>query len=108
MPAGFDRKPQFRAHAIGARDQYRPPVAIHRDLHQRAKATDSCQDFGPLGALDQWLDALDQLIARINVDAGIAIGVAADFAHIYLTVAGRRVACAGPPHAGVPKARYSS
>jgi hypothetical protein len=45
-----------------------------RDLEQRAEAADAGQHLGAHGALRGGLDAFDQGIAGIDIDAGIAVG----------------------------------
>ena len=80
VAAGVDRQAQLGTHAVGAGHQHRLPVAA-RQLHQRAEAADAGQHLAALRAPHQRLDALDELVAGVDVDAGIAIGDAGAFAH---------------------------
>ena len=41
---------------------------------QGAEAADAAQHLGPHGALGEGLDAFDQRVARVDVDAGVAVG----------------------------------
>ena len=77
MAPGVDCEPQFRAHPIGARDQHGTLVP-GRQLHQRAEAADAGEHLAALRAAHQGLDALDELIAGVDVDARIAICDAVD------------------------------
>src|SRR5262249_39602615 len=74
--SGIDGKSEFGAHAVRARNQHRLPVAA-RDLHQGAEAADSREYLGPLRAAHERLDPLDELIASVDVDTGVAVGDAA-------------------------------
>ena len=49
-------------------------LVLLRDLDQRAETADAAQHFGAHRALGERLDALDQRVARVDVDAGIAVG----------------------------------
>ena len=80
MAAGVDGQAQLRADAVGAGDQHRLAIA-RGNLHQRAEAADAGEHFGALRAAHERLDALDQFIAGVDVDAGVAIGVAALVVH---------------------------
>src|SRR2546421_3332032 len=66
---------QLSAHAIRARDQYGVTVFL-RQLAQRAETTDSRQDFGAQRFTRVRLDRLDQRIAGVDVDPGVAVGEA--------------------------------
>ncbi len=68
-----ERQPQLRAHAVGAGDQHRLPVALG-DLEQRAEAADAAEHALAQRAPGQWLDALDQRVAGVDVDSGILVG----------------------------------
>ncbi len=80
VPAGVDGQAQFGADPIGARHQHRSPVA-RGNLHQGPKSADSGEYFRALAAPDDRLDALDQCVPDVNVDAGVAVGVAALVVH---------------------------
>src|SRR2546430_15535474 len=90
VAAGVDREPQLRAPAVGARHQPRALVAGWQ-LDQRCKAADAGEHFAPLRAAHQRLDALDELICGVYVDACIAIGETRAFCHESWGAAG------GPP-----------
>ena len=77
MPAGVNREPELGADPVGAGDQHRTAITLERQLDQRAEAADAGQHFGPHGAPHQRLDALDERVAGVDVDAGVAIRVAA-------------------------------
>ncbi len=66
---------ELRADAVGAGDEHRLAKTL-ADLHESAEAADAGEDFGTHRALRVRLDALDQRIARVDVDACIAIGEA--------------------------------
>ena len=53
---------------------HRLAVAVQRHLDQRAEAAEAAEHLGAHRALHGRLDALDELVARVDVDAGIAIG----------------------------------
>ena len=56
-------------------------VAVERHFDQRAEAADAGEHFLAHGALDERLDAFDELVARVDIDAGIAISHALAIAH---------------------------
>ena len=68
-----ERELELGADAVGPRDEHRLPVAL-RQLDQRAEAADPGEHFGAHRALRERLDPLDQRVARVDVDAGIAVG----------------------------------
>ncbi len=74
VAAGLDRQPELGADAVGAGDQHRLAVAPHRNLEQRAEAAEAAEHFGAQRALDGGLDAFDQLVAGLDIDAGIFVG----------------------------------
>ena len=49
-------------------------VPVQRHLDQRAEAADAAEHLAAHRALHGGLDALDELVARVDVDAGVAIG----------------------------------
>ena len=67
------RQLQLGAHAVGAGHQHRFLVASAQ-VEQAAEAAQSTHHFGAQGALDHRLDAFDQRIAGIDIDAGGAVG----------------------------------
>ena len=54
---------------VGAGDQHRFAIALGQ-LDQRAEPADAGQDLRAQGTLGEWLDLLDQGIARIDVHTG--------------------------------------
>ena len=64
---------ELGADAVGARNQHRLAVFL-RDLAQRAEAADAGEHLGPQRAARERLDRFDQRVARVDVDAGVAIG----------------------------------
>ncbi len=73
VPVEREGELQLRADAVGAGDQHRLPVAL-RKLDQRAEAADAGEHFGPHRPGGERLDALDERVAGVDVDAGVAIG----------------------------------
>src|SRR5690606_30392225 len=67
---------ELGAHAVGARDQDRFAV-LARQVEQRAEAAQAAHDLGTEAAPDQRFDAFDDFVARVDVDAGVAVGQAA-------------------------------
>ena len=67
------RQLQLRADAVGAGDEHRLAVAL-ADLEQRAEAADAGQHLRAQRPLRERLDALDERVAGVDVDAGVAIG----------------------------------
>ena len=78
---GIDGEPQLGADPVGSRHQHRFSVAVERHLDQRAEAADAAQHLAPHGAAHAGLDPLDQFLARIDVDAGVAIGYGRSLSH---------------------------
>src|SRR5690606_2041750 len=64
---------QFGADAVGPRNQHRL-LEVGRHFEQCAKASDSSHDARAHGLGGQWLDAIDQGIARVDIHACIAVG----------------------------------
>ena len=69
----FDGELELGADAVGARNQHGLFVTIHRYFEQRAEAAQAAEHAGALGARDRRLDAFDQGVAGIDVDAGVAV-----------------------------------
>ena len=80
VAARIDRQAQLRADTVRAGDQHGLLVA-RRQLHKRAEAADAGQDLRALRSLDDGFDALDELVAGVDVDARIAVGEAGAFFH---------------------------
>jgi hypothetical protein len=68
-----ERELELGAHAVGARHQQRVLVALGQAA-QAGEAAQVGQHLGAHGALDVALDALDQGVARVDVDTGVAVG----------------------------------
>jgi hypothetical protein len=65
-------KLELRAHAVGAGDQYRFTVLVGQ-VEQGAESAEPAHHLRPETAPHQRLDALDDGVARIDVDTGIAV-----------------------------------
>jgi hypothetical protein len=78
VPAGGDREFELGADAVGGGDQDRIRVARRLEVEQRAEAAQPRRRPGARGRLGERLDRLDQGIAGIDVDAGIAVVLALD------------------------------
>ena len=72
VPVQMEGQTQLGADTIGAGDQDRL-LEFLADFEQRAKTTEAAHDALAHGALGKWLDRLDQRIAGIDVDTGIAV-----------------------------------
>jgi hypothetical protein len=73
VAAGVDREAKFCADAVRARDKHGLLVS-GRDFHEGAETADAREDFGALRAANDRLDALDELVACVDVDARVAVG----------------------------------
>ena len=67
-----ERELELGADAVGARDEHRLAIAL-RQLDERAEAADAGEHLGAQRALRERLDALDERVAGVDVDAGVAI-----------------------------------
>ena len=67
------REHEFGADTVGARYEYRFAVAISRQGKQAAKSAKTGHDLRAAGSLHQRLDAIDERIARIDIDTGIFV-----------------------------------
>ena len=56
-------------------------IALERHFDQRAEAADAGEHLAAHRAFGDGLDAFDELVARVDVDAGIAIGESG-FSHV--------------------------
>ena len=72
VPVELERELELGADAIGAGDQHRLAITL-RDLEQRAETADAGQHLWAHGAPGERLDALDQRIAGIDVDARVTV-----------------------------------
>jgi len=82
VPAQFLGNPELRSDAVGPRDQHRAAVTLDRQFEHRAEAAEPGQDARAPGARREGLDTIHQGVARIDVDAGVAVGqTGAGFRH---------------------------
>ena len=81
VASGVDREPELGADAVRPGDENWPTPAALGYLDHRAEAADACENLGPVRARDARLDALDQFLAGIDVDAGIPVGQRGAFSH---------------------------
>ena len=65
---------QLGAHAVGAGDHHRLPVLAGQVEQPAEAANAAAQHFRTQGALDRGLDAFDDFVARVDIDAGVAVG----------------------------------
>jgi len=73
VPVQLEGELQLGADAVGARDEHRVLV-LRRQLAQRAESADAGEHLGPQRAPRERLDRLDQGVARVDVDARVAVG----------------------------------
>jgi hypothetical protein len=74
--ADVDGDLELGADAVGGADQDRVLEAGGLQVEQRAEAAQAGIRAGAAGGLGERLDGLDQRLAGIDVDAGIAVGQA--------------------------------
>ena len=74
MPTRQKSQLELGADAVRTGYQHRFPVAARRQGKKPAESAESRQDFRPVGAFDEGLDSIDQLVAGIDVDTGALIG----------------------------------
>ncbi len=72
VPVERERELELGADAVGAGDQHRLAEAL-ADLDQRAEAADAGEHLGAHRPLGERLDALDQRVAGVDVDARLAV-----------------------------------
>ncbi len=87
VPVEREGELQLGADAVGAGDQHRLAIAL-RQLDQRAEAADAGQHLGPHRPLRERLDALDQRVAGIDVDAGVAVRKGDGWAERWMVIVG--------------------
>jgi hypothetical protein len=63
---------QLRSDAVGARHEHRLLIAF-RHFEERAEAADAREHAGAHRAARVRLDAIDERVARVDVDAGVAV-----------------------------------
>ena len=88
VTAGLDREAQLGADAVGAGDHDRLPKSVQGYLDEGAKSAEAAKHFRAHRALHGRLDALDELVARVDVHAGVAIGGRSGVGHADLPWAG--------------------
>ena len=74
MLVEHEGKSQLRAHAVRARNEHRLLVLRRLKREEAAEAAEVAEHFGAVRRTHAVLDELDGFIARVNVDARIAIG----------------------------------
>src|SRR5439155_476307 len=73
VPLPLEGELELGADAVGSRHEHRVTVFL-RDLAQRAETADAGEHLGPQRAPGERLDRLDQRVAGLDVDAGVAVG----------------------------------
>ena len=73
VPLQIKGQLELGANAVGTGDQHRLTVALG-NFEQSTKATKIAEDALAHGFFGERLDALDQFIARADIDPGIAVG----------------------------------
>ena len=71
--AGRERDLELGADAVGAGDQDRI-LEARREVEQAAEAAERREHARSVGAARERLDALDQRVAGVDVDAGFLVG----------------------------------
>jgi len=74
VSSGFDRDAQLGADAVGRGEQNRIPETRRPGVEDRTEAAECGGRAAAGGRARQGLDRLDQRIAGIDVDAGVAVG----------------------------------
>ena len=64
---------EFCPHTVSAGHQDRPSISIERNLKEPTEATDSSKALWPLGLLNQWFDALNQIITGVNINPSVSV-----------------------------------
>ena len=80
MAVQFEGQAQLGADAIGAGHQHRLLVTL-RHLEQRPEPADPAQHAFAQRFLRERLDAIDEGVAGIDIDAGIAVGQGSGLGH---------------------------
>ena len=73
VSAELSRKHQFRADAIRTRYEHGLTVLPWRQRKQAAESANAMHDLRASSARDVRLDAVDERVARVNVDAGVFV-----------------------------------
>ena len=73
MPPCLDSQLELGTDAIGARHQDGLAVTVHRQFEQRAKASQSGEHPGDAGPRRYRLDAFNQSVSGVDIDAGTAV-----------------------------------
>ena len=74
MDAALDGDLDLGAHAIIGGDQDRVGETGRLQIEQTAKAADFGVGAGAARGAHQWLDAVDHLVACVDIDASLSIG----------------------------------
>ena len=74
VDAGLDGELELGADAVGGGDQHRVLEAASLEVEQAAETADAAEQAFALGLGRQRPDRLDQRVACVDIDAGIAIG----------------------------------
>lgn len=71
----IERKSEFEfcSYTVGSGHQDWPSISIERNLKEPTEATNSSQALWPLGFSDEWLDALNQVVAGVNINPSVAV-----------------------------------
>ena len=73
VDAAHERDAQLGADAVGARDEHRIAQAARAEVEQAAERAELRQHAGRDGRVRQPLDAADDLVAGVDVDAGLLV-----------------------------------
>src|SRR5699024_4518913 len=82
--AAVDGQAQFGADAIGTGNEYGAPIALDWQLEQAAEPAQAADDFRTACGGNAGADVVDELIAGINVHAGIGVGQGSTVSHVVL------------------------
>jgi hypothetical protein len=72
VDAGGEGHLELGADAVGAADEH-GVFDVSRHAAQPREAADAADDFGDAGGRGEGLDALDELVPRVDVDSGALI-----------------------------------
>ena len=83
---GLDGQPELGADSVRRGDEHRVAVPIHRELEERRESAHPAEHPGPIRAARDGPDPVDEPVAPVDVDAGVAIteGGRARIAHVAL------------------------
>ena len=72
--SGVDGDAQLGPHAVGCRNEDRIAVARALQVEKRTEPAEPRHGARPRGAFGRGLDPLHQVVARVDIDAGVGIG----------------------------------